>query len=204
MTDAMPGAEGAAEGQEPIEPVEDQEEPQEPQEDPQEPAEPEKKGNAEAAKYRTQLRTAEATIADHEAHIAELQQFVVAGLISDRVADPKVFAKLVDREAWAGDDGRIDLNKLDDAVQQLLTDHPSLKPAGKPTPRTAPRPNRGTPVTGAPAPSSLSAIDKAFPKSGATMRNLLERDPESGTVGDTMQRRGKPSRIRAKIGGEDE
>lgn len=203
MTDAT-GAEGAAEGQEPAEPVEVEEQQQEPPTEPQEPAEPEKKGNAEAAKYRTQLRTAEATIADHEAHIAELQQFVIAGLIADRVADPKVFAKLVDREAWAGDDGRIDLNKLDAAVQQLLTDHPTLKPAGKPMPRTAPRPGTGVPVDGPKAPSSLSAIDKAFPKSGATMRNLLERDPESGTVGDTMQRRGKPTRIRAKIGGEDE
>ncbi|WP_424937342.1 MULTISPECIES: hypothetical protein [Bacteria] len=207
MTDAT-SAEGATEGQEPERPAGGQEQPQDGQETPQAPQEPadgEKRGgNAEAAKYRTQLRTAEATIADHEAHIAELQQFVIAGLISDRVADPKVFAKLVDREAWAGDDGRIDLNRLDDAVQQLLTDHPSLKPAGKPTPRTAPRPGKGTPVAGGPAPSSLSAIDKAFPKSGATMRNLLERDPESGTVGDTLQRRGKPTRIRAKIGGEDE
>src|SRR6218665_3707261 len=61
----------------------------------------EKRGNAEAAKYRTQLRAAEATIADHESHVAELQTFVIAGLISDRVADPKVFDKLVDREAWA-------------------------------------------------------------------------------------------------------
>lgn len=202
MTDTV-GAESAVESPEQVEPIDDAEQPQEPAAEPQEPAEPEKKGNAEAAKYRTQLRAAEAAIADHESHIAELQQYVIAGLISSRVADPTVFGKLVDREAWAGDDGRIDLNKLDAAVEQLLTDHPTLKPTKAP-PRMKPTPNKGTPVAEPGAPRSLSAIDKAFPKSGATMQNLLEKRPEVGSVGDTIRERGKNRRINGRIGGEDD
>ncbi|MGF6821936.1 hypothetical protein M2317_000822 [Microbacterium sp. ZKA21] len=205
MTDAT-GAESAAEGQEPVTPVEGEEQPQERQEGAQdagqEPAESEKRGNPEAAKYRTQLRAAEAAIADHEAHIAELQEHVISSMIANRVADPKVFAKLVDREAWAGGDGRIDVAKLDASVAQLLEDHPSLKIV-KPRPRTSPQVNRGTPVGGA-APASTSAIDRAFPKSGTTMQNLLEKRPDAGTVGDTIQSRNKKRQISARIGGEDE
>lgn len=172
MTDAT-GAEGAAEGQEQAPPVDSEQQPPETPVAPQEPEESEKKGNAEAAKYRTQLRAAEAKLTDHEAHIAELQQVVIADLISGRVADPKVFAKLVDREAWAGDDGRIDLEKLDVAVQQLLADHPSLKPAGKPAPRTKPQAGRGTPVEGPAAPTRQTALARAFGDSGARWSDVV-------------------------------
>ncbi|MFK4759658.1 hypothetical protein ACI3KS_01850 [Microbacterium sp. ZW T5_45] len=170
MTDTT-GAEGAAEGQEPIEPVEGEEQQQEPPAEPQESVEPEKKGNAEAAKYRTQLRAAEATIADHESHIAELQEHVIVGLIADRVGDPKVFGKLVDREAWVGEDGRIDLTKLDAAVAQLLEDHPSLKPQ-RVQPRTKPQPGRGTPVQGRPA-ERPSKLERAFGDSGRRWSDVI-------------------------------
>lgn len=170
-----------------------------PDEDPAE----EKRGNAEAAKYRKQLRAAETTIADHEAHIAELQHHVIGGLIADKVADPRVFDKLVDRSAWAGDDGRIDLNKLDAAVAQILEEYPSLKPAGKPSPRMKPQPGRGEPVGDRTAPRPLSSLDRAFPQSDVRMQNLLESHPETGTAGDTIQERNKTRRITAKIGGED-
>lgn len=204
MTDAT-ATDSAQDSAEPTEPAGAEEQPPEPMSEPQEPAEPEseKRGNAEAAKYRTQLRAAEAAIADHESHIAELQQYVIAGLISGKVADPNVFAKLVDRDAWAGEDGRIDLNKLDTAVERLLTDHPTLKPTKAP-PRMKPTLAPGTPVADKNAPRPLSAIDKAFPKSGATMQNLLERRPEAGSVGDTIRERGKNRRIRGRIGGEDD
>lgn len=172
MTDTT-GAESAAEGQENPAPVDGGQQPPETQSAPQEPAEGEKKGNAEAAKYRTQLRAAEVKITDHEAHIAQLQTLVISDLISGRVADPKVFSKLVDREAWAGEDGRIDLEKLNAAVEQLLTDHPSLKPAGKPAPRTKPQPGRGTPVDGPKAPSRQTALERAFGDSGARWSDVV-------------------------------
>jgi hypothetical protein len=172
MTDAT-GAESATEGQEPIDPIEGEAQPQDPPAEPQEPAEPEKKGNAEAAKYRTQLRAAEVKITDHEAHIAELQTLVISDLISGRVADPKVFSKLVDRDAWAGEDGRIDLEKLNVAVEQLLADHPSLKPAGKPAPRTKPQAGRGTPIDGPKAPTRQTALERAFGDSGARWSDVV-------------------------------
>lgn len=165
------GVESASEGQERPEPVEAEQQPGEPSAESQEPAEDEARGNREAAKYRTQLRAAEATIADHESHIAELQEHVVVGLITGRVGDPKVFGKLVEREAWVGEDGRIDLTKLDAAVDQILKDHPSLKPQ-QVQPRTKPRPGRGRPVEGRPT-DRPSKLERAFGDSGRRWSDVV-------------------------------
>ncbi|MEL5990740.1 hypothetical protein ACOKGD_13925 [Microbacterium phosphatis] len=153
------------------------------QQEPESAPEPEPKApNAEAGKYRTRLRAAEATIADHEAHIAELQDVVVRGLLRDRLGDPAVFAKLVDRSEWSGDDGRIDLDKLDAAVAHLLQEHPALEKR-LPVPRTKPQMAKGEPVREPGTPRKLSAVDVAFGNSGARWSDVIGKGERAADAG---------------------
>lgn len=141
-----------------------------PQDAPQEPQEPEEKPSddkpsSEAAKYRTRLRATEAERDELRAHVTELQGEVIRQLLVGKLADPRDFDQ-VGVAAVLGEDGRIDREKLDAAVTQLLEEKPHYAPA-KVRPRTRPQPRDGVPAGQARA-QSETKLQRAFPSTKRT------------------------------------
>ena len=128
-------------------------EPQEPAEAPQEPQdaqEPQQgKGNREAARYRTQLRAAEADLETTRAQVAALQAAAVVRELEALEVPAEVFALAHDPAEFIGDDGTVARDALVEAVGVVRERYnlqspvaapyaPALTPGGaRPAPRSS-------------------------------------------------------------------
>lgn len=90
--------------------------------------------NAEAAKHRHRAKAAEDGLAvartlleDQGSQINALQRQVVDARISHAFADPADFHRDVSLADVLGDDGAVDLAKVDAAAQKVLADHPHYR-----------------------------------------------------------------------------
>lgn len=186
--EASPAAKSAED--EPIE-VEEPEAPEEPQE-------PVKGGN-EAAKYRRQLREAEAARDAALADVRELQQALVGSAVAGRLANAEDFGKFVEFDSLLGEDGKLDQAKITESVDSLLQDRPYL--AAQPVPRVAeravprrpaerPKPGMGVPnepvAQKRTGPIEKKLADAFGGADGGTKRwsDLLERNGERANAAD--------------------
>ncbi len=93
-------------------------------------AKPEDKGtgNSEAAKWRTRLRQAEAERDTLAQRLARMQQAEVDRLVAERMADPEDLRVLgkVEVADLLDDEGLVDVDKVDQAVSDVLKSKPRL------------------------------------------------------------------------------
>lgn len=97
--------------------------------EPAEQAEPEGRGgNAEAARYRTQLRAAEAERDTLAARVDALHRSAVERLVADRLAAPADLFDVgqADLADLLDDDGNLDAAAVDQHVADLLATRPGL------------------------------------------------------------------------------
>jgi hypothetical protein len=135
-----------------------------------------KNPNAEAAKYRRQLRETQTANETLSGHVTELQAEVVRLMLTDRMNNTIDFDKFIGIANVLGDDGKIDPEKLETSVTELLTERPYLAPA-KIMPRMRPKVAEGQKTASAPSQTAKSIADK-FGSSDAKWTDLLNRQGE--------------------------
>lgn len=156
----------------------------EPAEEPEQPeAEEEPAGGsdtklaAEAARYRRRMRNAETERDGLKQHVRELQGEVIKQLVTGRLTNPDDFDLFVGLDNVLGADGRLDLAKLDDALEELLTDRPYLHQA-TPAPKQRPKIPRGV-TSGSSSPTGQSSsLERAFGDTTATWADVTTRNPD--------------------------
>lgn len=111
----------------------------------QRPAGERETGNAEAARYRRQLREAEATRDTLAGRVEAMQRAEVERLAADRLAVPGDLWRFgVDLSALLTDDGDLDAAAVDAAVDALAADRPHLAPRRPFAPDSFGQGRRGT------------------------------------------------------------
>lgn len=96
--------------------------------------------NREAAKYRRQLREAEAERDQLRSQVETMQTAEVERRVSDALETPSdVWLAGVNLADVLGDDGHVDESKLDQAVLQVTTEHPGWSKR----PQVGPDPDQG-------------------------------------------------------------
>ncbi len=92
------------------------------------PEDTERKGNSEAAKYRTRLRAVEAERDGLAQRLTRMQQAEVDRLVASRMADPEDLRVLgkVELADLLDDEGEVDSEKVEQAVTDILERKPRL------------------------------------------------------------------------------
>jgi hypothetical protein len=116
--------------------------------EPHEAAEGDERGNpnAEAAKYRKQLRATEAERDSEREHVEHLQRAVIELMAGPRMQNVDDFARFVDLSTLVADDGKLDRTKIGEAIDALLKERPYLATQERRRPWERPKLRQGTPV----------------------------------------------------------
>lgn len=106
------------------------------------PGEEEPTGNAkasrEAAKYRTQLRSAEARAAELESRLASYQARELDRLASTRMSNPGDLLVLSGTSLadYVTEDGEIDAERVQSAIEKVLESRPGMRVKDRPVDHT--------------------------------------------------------------------
>jgi hypothetical protein len=135
--------------------------------------------NAEAARYRKQLRATEAERDGARDHVAELQRAYIELLVEPRLQKADDFGRHVDMASLVAEDGKLDRVKIEAELEALLRERPYLAAKAKVRPAGIPKMRKGVPVegeAGSARPPNFSARD--FGRDDVKWNDLLHRDGE--------------------------
>lgn len=139
------------------------------------------KASREAARYRTQLREAEARIAQLEGNLGKMQSQVLAASMKGRLIDPGDFEKFVDRASIVDDEGNLDGEKVKASLESLVKEKPHLAVATAPVRRAGKQePAPGIKVSGMKPPSEgRKSLEEQFGADGnRSWSDVLNRRSE--------------------------
>jgi hypothetical protein len=119
--------------------------------------EPQDQGNAEAAKWRRQLREAEAERDALRARLDDTHRVMVETEAAVRFVEPRDVWALTSIDALRGDDGLVDLERVQAEFDRIEQDRPHWRkqPEPEPQPNGFPEMHQGARATPEPPPPSF-------------------------------------------------
>lgn len=135
--------------------------------------------NAEAAKYRKQLRATEAERDGARELVGELQRAYIELLVEPRLQKADDFGRHVDMASLIANDGKLDRAKIHAALDELLRERPYLAAKPKLRPAGVPQIRKGVPVPPAGGDAKPKSLAEKFGgRDDVKWNDVLHRDGE--------------------------